>query len=196
MPGREIIRAERARLVEQVAETIDHAHRLGIQHRDLKPSNIMLDAALSPKILDFGLSGGDPGRGHLRGTLPYVAPEQLDPSQPIDARADVYAFGILLFEMLTGVRPEGGEAPSELLAGLDPEIDRVFQSCYCRLEKRYPNASAVLEKLEPIAARHARAAVLRPQPIRDVEARDDLDAGDQREARRARLPRSRRGAQG
>jgi serine/threonine protein kinase len=99
---------QRARIVEQVAEAIHHAHRLGIQHRDLKPSNIMLDAALSPKILDFGLSSGDAGRGHLRGTLPYLAPEQLDPTRSIDARADVYALGVILYELLCGARPYDG----------------------------------------------------------------------------------------
>jgi predicted Ser/Thr protein kinase len=99
---------QRARIIEQVAEAIHHAHRLGIQHRDLKPSNIMLDAALSPKILDFGLSAGDPGRGHLRGTLPYLAPEQLDPSRSIDARTDVYALGVILYEVLCGDVPFTG----------------------------------------------------------------------------------------
>src|SRR6185503_11060672 len=73
-----------------------------LQHRDLKPSNIMLDAQLSPRILDFGLSAADPTRGHLQGTLPYVAPEQLDPSQPIDARTDVYALGVIFYELLCG----------------------------------------------------------------------------------------------
>ena len=77
-----------------------HAHTLGVQHRDLKPSNIMLDAKLSPRILDFGLSAGDPARGHFIGTLPYIAPEQLDRSQPIDARTDVYALGVILYELL------------------------------------------------------------------------------------------------
>jgi serine/threonine protein kinase len=106
---------QRARIIEQVAEAIHHAHRLGIQHRDLKPSNIMLDAALSPKILDFGLSAGDPARGHLRGTLPYLAPEQLDPAQPIDARTDVYALGVILYEILCGDVPFGGASEEQVV---------------------------------------------------------------------------------
>jgi serine/threonine protein kinase len=76
--------AHRARILVEVCEAVHHAHGLGIQHRDLKPSNIMLDAKLTPRILDFGLSAGDPSRGHLVGTPPYLAPEQLDPSRPID----------------------------------------------------------------------------------------------------------------
>ena len=99
---------QRARIVRDVCDAIHHAHALGIQHRDLKPSNIMLDGALSPKILDFGLSDGDPTRGHFRGTLHYIAPEQLDPSQPIDARTDVYALGVILYELLVRRRAVHG----------------------------------------------------------------------------------------
>jgi len=79
--------------MKEVCEAVQHAHDIGVQHRDLKPSNIMLDAELRPRILDFGLSSGDPSRGHFRGTPRYLAPEQLDASQPIDARTDVYALG-------------------------------------------------------------------------------------------------------
>ena len=93
---------QRAKIMRDVADAVHRAHGLGIQHRDLKPSNIMLDAALSPKILDFGLSDSDPSRGHLRGTVHYVAPEQLDPSQPIDRRTDVYAMGVILYELICG----------------------------------------------------------------------------------------------
>ena len=100
---------QRARIMVEVCEAVHHAHTLGLQHRDLKPSNIMLDAQLSPRILDFGLSAGDPARGHLVGTMAYVAPEQLDPSQPIDARADVYALGVILYELLCGRAPFAGD---------------------------------------------------------------------------------------
>jgi|RhiMethySRZTD1v2_1073278.scaffolds.fasta_scaffold06572_4 serine/threonine protein kinase len=100
---------QRARILVEICEAVHHAHTLGLQHRDLKPSNIMLDARLSPRILDFGLSAGDPTRGHFVGTLPYVAPEQLDPSRPIDARTDVYALGVILYELLCGRPPYAGD---------------------------------------------------------------------------------------
>jgi hypothetical protein len=100
--------AHRARLMAEICEAVHHAHTLGVQHRDLKPSNIMLDAQLAPRILDFGLSAGDPSRGHLKGTLPYVAPEQLDPTRPIDARTDVYALGVIFYELLCGRPPYAG----------------------------------------------------------------------------------------
>ena len=105
---------QRAAIMRELCEALEHAHALGIQHRDLKPSNIMIDEALAPKILDFGLSGGDETRGHLQGTLPYVAPEQLDPSQPIDARTDIYALGVIFYELLCGSPPYSGST-SDLL---------------------------------------------------------------------------------
>jgi hypothetical protein len=121
--------AQRARILIEVCEALHHAHSLGLQHRDLKPSNIMLDAQLAPRILDFGLSAGDPQRGHLKGTIPYVAPEQLDPSQPIDARCDVYALGVILYELLCGRPPFRGDDNAvldQIRAGQPPlpvEID-------------------------------------------------------------------------
>jgi hypothetical protein len=99
---------QRARVLVEVCEAIHAAHGRGLQHRDIKPSNIMLDAELRPRILDFGLSAGHPGTGHFVGSLPYLAPEQLDPDRPIDARTDVYALGATLYELLTGRPPFEG----------------------------------------------------------------------------------------
>ena len=101
--------AQRARILVEICDAIHHAHTLGLQHRDLKPSNIMLDATLSARILDFGLSSNDPASGHFFGTLPYVAPEQLDRTQAIDARTDVYALGVILYELLCGRPPFEGD---------------------------------------------------------------------------------------
>jgi predicted Ser/Thr protein kinase len=140
---------QRARIVEQVADAIDRAHRLGIQHRDLKPSNIMLDAALSPKILDFGLSASHPDQGHLRGTLPYLAPEQFDPSQPIDARTDVYALGVILYEILCGTVPYAGadqaqtieairRAQPRLPAEVDSSVPEPLQAIALKAMERDP----------------------------------------------------------
>jgi serine/threonine protein kinase len=109
---------QRARIVKDVCEAVHHAHQIGVQHRDLKPANIMVDAALRPKILDFGLASSDPSRGHFRGTPQYLAPEQLDASQPIDARTDVYALGAVLYELLTGVPPVGGASEDAVVANV------------------------------------------------------------------------------
>jgi len=142
---------QRARILEQVAEAIDRAHRLGIQHRDLKPSNIMLDAGLSPKILDFGLSASHPERGHLRGTFPYLAPEQLDPSRPIDARTDVYALGVILYEVLCGAVPYSGADKAEVIDAilraqprlpveLEPAVPEPLQAIALKAMERDPAA--------------------------------------------------------
>ncbi len=78
----------------------------------------MVDAALRPKILDFGLSGSDPASGHFVGTVRYIAPEQLDRQQPIDARTDVYALGVILYELLAGDAPFRGASDAEVIAAI------------------------------------------------------------------------------
>jgi hypothetical protein len=110
--------AQRARVLIEVCGALEHAHSLGLQHRDLKPSNILVDAQLAPRILDFGLSSGDPHRGHLKGTLNYVAPEQLDPSRRIDHRTDVYALGVVLYELLCGRPPFAGVSDEEVIRNI------------------------------------------------------------------------------
>ncbi|MCZ6659006.1 MAG: protein kinase [Gammaproteobacteria bacterium] len=115
---------QRARVMIEVARAIHRAHDLGIQHRDLKPENILVDARLEPKILDFGLSRGEPDRGHGIGTLAYMAPEQLDPNLPIDERTDIYALGVILYELLCNALPvDHGELSS--LGKTTPESPRL-----------------------------------------------------------------------
>ena len=108
--------AAKLELMIRVCEAVEHAHQRGVIHRDLKPSNILVDAGGQPRILDFGIArladAGELGEGHgtaaglLVGTLAYMSPEQVsgDP-KGIDARTDVYALGVLLFELLTGALP-------------------------------------------------------------------------------------------
>ncbi len=86
----------------------------------------MLDAKLQPRILDFGLSAADASRGHLAGTPPYMAPEQLDPARPIDARTDVYALGMILYEMLCGRTPSG--QPPVLPIEIVPSVPAPLQA--------------------------------------------------------------------
>jgi len=99
----------------QIAEGLAEAHRLGVVHRDLKPQNVMIDREGKAKIMDFGLarfaeSDGLTGSGLMLGTPEYMSPEQVDLKE-VDARVDLYALGIILYEMVTGHVPFKGETP-------------------------------------------------------------------------------------
>jgi serine/threonine protein kinase/tetratricopeptide (TPR) repeat protein len=102
-------------ITTQVLEGLAEAHRLGVVHRDLKPSNIIIDREGSARIIDFGIARtsetkGGTGAGAVIGTPEYMAPEQVE-GKPADRRADLYALGVILFEMVTGRPPFEGETP-------------------------------------------------------------------------------------
>ncbi len=109
---------ERVKLVVKVCEAVHHAHLKGVIHRDLKPANILVNQQGQPVVLDFGVARvGDTDlmsvslateTGQLLGTVPYMSPEQVasDPLE-IDARSDVYALGVVLYEVLSGRLPYG-----------------------------------------------------------------------------------------
>lgn len=128
-----------------LTDAIAAAHDKGIVHRDLKPGNVMIDVNGRVKVLDFGLarfrdeaaSGGAPGASDgailpsqvgLIGTPAYMSPEQAR-GGPVDRRSDLFSFGIVLFEMLTGMRPFDGESPAAVLAAVvhdtAPSVDSI-----------------------------------------------------------------------
>jgi serine/threonine-protein kinase len=146
-------------IFEEVLRALAVAHGAGIIHRDLKPENILIASDGGVKVTDFELGSArqDSARpallsagldtaapGGIVGTLAYMAPEQLA-GEAVDARADIYALGIILFEMLTGERPHPGDQPSQLVPGLPAKVDALFQKCYTRREKRFASALAALE---------------------------------------------------
>jgi serine/threonine-protein kinase len=124
-------------IARQIAEALEAAHERGIVHRDLKPANIKVRPDGAVKVLDFGLAKAlDPSAapdvdatssptmtalatkvGIVLGTAAYMAPEQAK-GKPVDKRADIWAFGVVLYEMLTGRRLFSGETPSEVLAAV------------------------------------------------------------------------------
>jgi len=109
---------ERVRLLEALCRAVHFAHTRGVIHRDLKPSNILVDAQGQPRIIDFGiataLERGDLTRmttaGSVLGTLPYMSPEQLEGGTRADPRWDVYALGVIAYELLGGALPHPGLA--------------------------------------------------------------------------------------
>lgn len=110
---------EAARMVSQLADAAHTAHQQGIIHRDLCPENVMVDEDGRPTIMDFGLSMHDLRRhehaGEWAGTLAYMAPEQLQgEAEHLDGRADVWALGILFYELVMGRRPFGGASVDEV----------------------------------------------------------------------------------
>lgn len=169
----------RLRLLIRVCDGVQHAHRRGVIHRDLKPSNILVtheDGVAAPKIIDFGIAKAMSGpltegtcfteMGLPIGTPDYMSPEQLAAgTAAVDTRSDVYALGMILYELLVGALPfersrqaEAGARGTGALAG----------------EARVPRPSALLAKLEDGGLHQAELRATLPADLRN-ELRGDLD---------------------
>ena len=104
----------------EIADGLEAAHVRGVLHRDLKPDNVLIDGEGHPKLADFGIARlaaatAITRTGEVLGTPQYLAPEQMS-GDVVDERADVYALGVILYEMLTGTQPTGGTTPSEIVS--------------------------------------------------------------------------------
>jgi serine/threonine protein kinase/uncharacterized RDD family membrane protein YckC len=169
-------------VARRIYAALEAAHGSKVIHRDVKPENILIDAAGKAYLGDFGLAAafdggsstelgslGSRGTGVV-GTLRYLSPEQKDPRRAIDPRSDLYSAGLVLFEMLTGVLPEGGELPSDLVPGLEKAFDSVFARCYARLERRFKSAREVLEALGELEAAIEPPRIVVPKRSLGLEA--------------------------
>ena len=168
----------------QLAEALQHSHEAGVLHRDLKPGNVLLGADDTAYITDFGLArslyhDGLTRSGVVVGTLDYMSPEQAAGGR-VDVRSDIYALGILLFEMLTGQLPfqadSKAEALAQRIAGRPRDITatgvhapafvrHVIRRCLERSpENRYPSARALIADLDgkraPVFPRFPRPAAI------------------------------------
>ncbi len=161
-------------VIMRMAEALEYAHSRGVIHRDIKPSNILLDAEGQPVLADFGIARLVQGEGDanltaagmVMGTPAYMAPEQLSGDQP-DARSDIYALGVVLYQLLSGRAPFTGDtmaivtahltkqpqALRELVHDLPPALDAVvLQALAKQPEHRFKSARVFAQALRSAAA--------------------------------------------
>ncbi len=179
---------ERLEIVVKVCDAVHHGHQRGIIHRDLKPANILLDSEGQPKIIDFGVArAADSDAAHaltktsdgtLVGTLQYMSPEQCsgDPTS-IDTRSDIYALGVILYELVLGRLPfdlsrtplpaaimtisqSDPPRPRTLIRSLDADLETIILKALLKdRERRYASAASLADDVrrflskEPISAR-------------------------------------------
>jgi hypothetical protein len=170
----------------QIAEALDCAHQHGIIHRDVKPSNVLMDQGRWALLTDFGLARMVEGSAQLTasgvgvGTPAYMAPEQ-GKGAKVDARADVYSLGILLFEMLTGRVPFDAETPMAVVVkhitdrlpmprSLDPTIPELVEGVVLRAlakepDDRYASAGALAAALQDAVRATTAWPDLEPAPF-------------------------------
>jgi hypothetical protein len=157
-------------IIEPILETLQHAHEHGLVHRDVKPDNILIEAATGrPLLVDFGIvkyldgGAGNTQTGFIVGTPLYMSPEQALGRHDVDARADVYGIGVVLFQMLTGAPPFEGDDSQEIVTRhlhepvpvstlssdrVPPWLKSVILRCLAKHpDDRYPSARAVLDAL-------------------------------------------------
>lgn len=133
----------------EVCYGLEYIHTAIIAHRDISPSNILLSEFGEVKIIDFGIAKLDDTTGVLMGTLSYMSPEQIERIE-LDGRSDIYSLGMILFELITGKRPDhkGDEITLKNL-GVSQIVAKTIQKAFSKKrEKRYYNATQFREALE------------------------------------------------
>ncbi|MGC3991500.1 MAG: serine/threonine-protein kinase [Chthoniobacteraceae bacterium] len=171
-------------IVPQICDALQFAHDQGIVHRDIKPENILLDRRGRVKVADFGLAkliAGEvePARasgglgasfelteaGKIVGTPSYMAPEQTQQPEAVDHRADIYALGVVFYQMLTGELPDRQLEPPSKKVRLDVRLDEIVLRALARNpDLRYEQASLLKTQVETIASPEDAANGAPPEP--------------------------------
>src|SRR6185312_6077060 len=160
-------------IAKHVAAGLDYAHSMNVVHRDIKPANIMIARQHVAKIMDFGISksiGTLTRTGQVLGTPYYMSPEQVM-GHVVDARSDLFSFGVVLYEMVTGARPFGGDtvatiiykiinetpiSPSELKTSVHPGLSAIITRCLeKRAEDRYQTGAEIAADLDRFPDLHS-----------------------------------------
>jgi eukaryotic-like serine/threonine-protein kinase len=179
-------------LVLQILKAARFAHRRGIVHRDIKPHNVIVDDEGRAKVTDFGIARAGASdmteTGSIMGTAQYLSPEQAQ-GQPVDARADLYSIGIVLYELLTGAPPFDAESPvtialkqvtedpvppMQLNPAVSPALDAVvLRALRKQPPERYEDADAFIAALEgALAGRAVETVAVAEDPVAALEEED------------------------
>ena len=191
-------------MLGQVSSALDYAHRQGVVHRDLKPSNVMIDREGNAFVTDFGIarSASTPGQenltdpGNLVGTPAYMSPEQARGQSDVDPAADLYALGVMVFELLTGGVPFHNESSLGVLMAhlnepvpsarernpkLPQAVDRVLRTALAK-EKgaRYPKAEALVADLTTALKVKSASSPTKLQALTQTISLDQLKAYEEK----------------
>ncbi|MBF0171485.1 MAG: serine/threonine protein kinase, partial [Nitrospinae bacterium] len=160
---------EKIKVVRQIADGLDYAHKRNVVHRDIKPANIIVTAELTPKITDFGLARLSDSSltmsGTILGTPNYMAPEQVQ-GKKVDARSDLFSLTVVLYEMLTGEKPFAADSitsviykvvneeplpPRRVNIDLPPKVDAMIKKGLAKNpDNRYQNGQAFIAALDEL----------------------------------------------
>lgn len=164
-------------ITAHVCDALSYAHSHGVVHRDIKPANIMVSHEGRVKVADFGLArfgtdGSEEGAVVTMGTPYFVAPEALTIGMSVDHRADIYALGVMLYDMLTGEIPQDDFQPPSALTGCDPRFDQIVnKAMQVDVRLRFQSVDEMRTALNEILTGPLQKAIPVPEEVHAVSQR-------------------------